>query len=493
MTHLGRKIASGAAWMLVMRFVVRGIGLVSTVIVARLLTPEDFGLVALGTSVYTLVEFLGSFGFGEAIIQRHDTERAHYDTAWTLNVTYGLLAASALALLAGPIAAFFSEPRLRMIIYVLAATFFVERLENTAVDGFRKELEMHKVFMLQVAEKITAFMTTVSIALIFRTYWALVAGIGVGAVAYVGMSYQLTDYRPRLSFSKFNELFSFSKWLFLNNILTYVDRKSGAVIIGKLIGSSALGFYNVAYEISTLPTAELVKPLNLALFPGYSKVKDQPQTLRGYYLKALSLISLVALPAAVGLSLTAPYVVPLLLGSQWQESIPLMQILALSGLAQAPGIVNMGVHLAKNQPQLNMAFTAAKVVLLIPLLIYAVIHWGVIGAAWVHLGVNFALLPFRLWVVKRSLALQAREMIAALWRPLLATGVMAWAVHATAGHLAGFPLGGEVIVLVAAGALVFTAVVLAAWIMAGKPESGEEYLIHQIRSALPRPMRYGQG
>ncbi|MFA9460963.1 lipopolysaccharide biosynthesis protein [Thiohalorhabdus methylotrophus] len=491
MTYLGGKIASGAAWMVSMRLVVRSIGLLSTIIVARLLSPADFGLVALATSIYALVEFLGAFGFGEAIIQRHDTDRSHYDTAWTLNLAFGVLAATAMALMAGPVAGFFDEPRLELIIYVLALTAFIDQAHNIGVEALRKELEMQKIFQLQVVEKVVAFFTTVTLAYLYESYWALVAGMAIGTVAFSVTSFLITPFRPRFSLARFQELFVFSRWLFLTNILSYGDRKSGSIIIGKLAGASSIGIFSVSQNIAHIPAVELVKPLNQALFPGYSKVKNEPGTLRRYYLKSLSLVSLVVFPTATGLAITAPGLIPLLLGEQWEQAIPVMQVLAVAGIAQALAIVNMSIHLAINQPHLTTVFNGVKVLLLIPSMIYAVFHWGAIGAAWAYLCVNLLLAPTRIWVVKRSLALRGRGIAEALWRPITATLVMAAAVYGMGLYLGDAPVAVRLPGQITAGVVVFSAMVLGLWRLAGRPEGGEEFVMHQLRGLLPGRVRFG--
>ncbi|MFP4560540.1 MAG: lipopolysaccharide biosynthesis protein [Thiohalorhabdus sp.] len=485
MSDLGGRIATGAAWMLGMRVVVRSIGMISTIIVARLLTPEDFGLVALATSIYALVEFLGAFGFGEAIIQRRDADRSHYDTAWTMNMAFGLLALVALALLAKPMAAFFEEPRLEPIVYVLGLVALVDRAYNPGIEFFKKELQMGKIFRLQVTQKVLAFLVTVSLAVYLRSHWALVLGMALGVATFTAMSFWVSPFRPRPSLARLGDLFGFSAWLFVSSILSYFDRKSGPIVIGKLSGASSIGIYSVSHEIANLPTVEMVKPLNQALFPGYSKVKDEPATLRRYYLKALSLVALLAMPAATGLALLAPLLVPLLLGGQWDRAIPVMQILAVSGMAQALAVVNMSIHLAINQPHLPPIFNAIKVGLLIPALVYAVSRWGVVGAAWAYLGVNFLLVPVRLWVVKRSLSLKLGDLAAVLWRPVGATLVMAMGLQAAGPYLEGVPPGADVAALVAGGGLLYAATVLGLWRTAGSPDGGEEYVLGQFRAWMP--------
>jgi O-antigen/teichoic acid export membrane protein len=180
---VGRQVAAGAAWMVGLKFIERGIGFVSTLILARLLLPSDFGLVAMAMAVFAFVEIAGSFGFDLALIRQRDASRAQYDSAWSLSVGYGALSGVALLALAYPTAAFFKEPRLLPVMAVLAAIAFVQGLENIGTVDFRKEFRFGKDFQLMLAKKLIAFVVTLALAVIWRNHWALLAGIAASRVA----------------------------------------------------------------------------------------------------------------------------------------------------------------------------------------------------------------------------------------------------------------------------------------------------------------------
>lgn len=205
MNHLA-KVAGGAAWMLLFKVAERAMSVIGIVILARLLLPEDFGLVAMATSVIALLEVLGTFSFDLAIIQRKEPTREHYDTAWTMNVLAATGGAVATALVAWPAAQFYSEPRLVGVMHVLALCWALQGLENIGTVNFRREMNFSREFHFLFAKKLWSFVVTVVLAWAFRNYWALLIGTLSSRVFGVALSYFMHPYRPRPSLARRREL-----------------------------------------------------------------------------------------------------------------------------------------------------------------------------------------------------------------------------------------------------------------------------------------------
>jgi len=185
------RMAVGAAWMMGLRLIDRSLGIVSTLILARLLLPADFGLIAMAMTILGILEVLGSFSFDIALIQNQLAEPRHYNTAWTLTVMYGAANALALFVLAGPAGGFFSEPRLEAVLYVLALTAVVQGFENIGIVAFRKELNFSRELLFQFVKRLIAFAITIALAYLLRSYWALAIGTLSSRIAGVAFSYVL--------------------------------------------------------------------------------------------------------------------------------------------------------------------------------------------------------------------------------------------------------------------------------------------------------------
>lgn len=234
-----REIANGAAWMVLFRLLDRLVGLASTVILARLLLPSDFGVVAMAMSVIGLIELATAFSFEIALIQKPDPQRVHFDTAWTLNVLLAAGGALVTVALAHPTAAFYGEPRLAPMMWAIAAAWLVSGFENIGIVEFRRQMDFAREFRFLATKRCAAFVVTLTAAFALRSYWALVIGMAAGRVFGVLLSYAMHPFRPRPSLAASRELFGFSGWMLANNVANAVV---GQVHLGGRVRGSPIAF-----------------------------------------------------------------------------------------------------------------------------------------------------------------------------------------------------------------------------------------------------------
>ena len=484
MTDLNQRMAKGAAWMVLLRLADRGLGVISTLFLARLLVPADFGLVAMAMAVFAVLQIMGTFSFDMALIQNANAERAEYDTAWTFSVLYGIASALILAALASPAAAFYGEARIEPILYAFAVCALVQGLENIGVVAFQKDLELHKEFRFRLLKRLSAFAVTLALAFSMRSYWALVIGTLVSSVVGVWLSFLLHPYRPRLCLQATGDLVRFSKWMVYNNLLVFAVNRGTDFVIGKLAGPAALGTYTVAYEVSNLPTTELVYPIMRAVFPGYARMANDPASLRQSYLDVLAVIAIASVPAGLGIGALAEPIVLTLLGEKWRDAVPLIQILAVYGVSRACSS-NMGsVFLAQGKSNVLAATGTATVALLVPLVFWLVPRWGSSGAAWSMLIVSLTMLPVMFILLRRAIDLRLRSIAAVLWRPLAAAGVMAGVATALHQSLAELPPYAQLAILAPVATVTYIAVLLLLWWAVGKPRSAETMYLTWLRVHL---------
>lgn len=479
MTDLNRKMAKGASWLILFRMIDRSIGFVSTLILARLLIPADFGLVAMAMSILAFVTMLSAFSFDIALIQNAQSERRHYDTAWTFNVIFGFFNAFALLALALPVASFYNEPRIVAIMLALAINCAIQGFSNIGIVAFQKDLDLYKEFVFGVAKKMAAFVVTISMAFHLRSYWALIAGVTASSILGVILSYRMHSYRPRLSLQGRKELFHFSKWMLLNNLLISLVHKIPDFFIGKMAGSEALGIYTVAYEISNMPTTELVFPISRAVFPGYAKMASDGDELRNGFLDVLSIILLITVPTGFGIIVLAEPLVHVLLGEQWLDAIPLIQVLGIYGIFRASSSNAGAVYLALGLPRLSTFLTLLFLALMVPSLWWLVSMHGMLGAAYAVLLTISIQVPVGFAVIMRHLKIGIWQLVAVMWRPVIAGLFMVGAIMLVraswgggdAGPTPGYAL--QLLVLVPFGVVIYIAVALWLWTIDGRPRGGE--------------------
>jgi lipopolysaccharide exporter len=488
--EINNEIAKGAVWMVAFKFLDRGVGLASTIVLARLLVPADFGLIAIAMMLIGALQLLFAFNFDVHLIQTADAGRPQFDTVWTFNVLFGALCAACLSALAHGVALFYAEPRLEAVIYVLALGALVGGFANIGPVIFRREMRFDREFKFLLAKRLAPVLVTIPIAIWLRSYWALAIGQLTGTLAGVVLSYYVSAYRPRFSLAARAELFHASKWLFVNNLLGFLNGRAAEFVIGKFAGVAGLGVYTISAEISTLPTTELVAPINRAAFPGYSRLAHDLEQLRASFLGVISIIALFALPAGLGIVAVADLMVPAVLGWKWLAAIPLIQVLALYGVLTALQ-TNIGyIYLAVGKPRLITLVAALQFIVLLALLLPATMRWGAMGAAWAFLATAVMMVPVNQALIARQLDLSARGYGARLWRPVLAALIMAAAVFALKSR---FTLAAEtpayvlaLLVCVAVGALVYALALYGLWRLSARPMGAEQICLMRAEQMLQR-------
>jgi lipopolysaccharide exporter len=490
MTTLGRQMAKGAVWMIAARFADRGIGIVSTVVLARLLVPADFGLVSMAVSIIAMLEVLGSFNFDVALIQNHDAERRHYDTAWTFNVCVGLASGLALLGVAHPASQFFREPRLQTIVLLFAGLPLLEGLHNIGLVEFRKHLQFDREFAYLFARRIVTFLIVLPLALVYRNYWALVTGVLTGKIVSLCLSYVIQRYRPRFSLAARHELFHFSKWLYLGNLTQFLIHRAPDLVIGRIAGTSALGLFNVAHEIAYLPTNELVAPINRAIFPGYAKKSKDIAVLREGFVDVISVIGLLMIPAAAGMFITSDLLVAIFLGDKWLAAQPIIRLLAIAGMIFALQTNPTYVHYAMGNPRTVSWLTFLYALSLLPIMVVATSLGGPLAAAWAYIITASLVLPITYSTLIHRLELRWSALAARLWRPLLATAAMWVVLGELVAHLdmphESLARAAELLLIVLGGALVYTAALFGLWRLSGMPAGAERMIFDLVRQKLAR-------
>ncbi|NTV09396.1 MAG: lipopolysaccharide biosynthesis protein [Zoogloea sp.] len=490
---ISARMLHGAVWMVLFRLLERGLGLISTLILVRLLAPADFGMVAMAMSFIALGELLSGFGFDIALIHKQDADRHHYDAAWTCNLLLGLGVAVVMLVAARPIADFYEQPELLLVVVALAFGPAIGGFENIGVVAFRKELEFRREFGFLLSKKLVGFAITVPLAFWLQNYWALVLGTLASRLAGTVLSYCVHAFRPRFSRAAAPELFHFSKWMLASNILAFLKERSSDFILGRMRGLSELGLYNVSYEFANLPTSELSAPINRALLPGFARIARQSAPLCTAYTNAIGVLALAALPASAGIYALSDYIVPVVLGRKWSAALYLMEVLALYGGVQMLHSSTCAVIIATGHPRNVARANAAYVVMLIALMLAFVPAWGALGASFAILATTLVSTPAYLYELRISTGIPATTFVRAVARPLLAAvamcGVLRWLVPAYTPTLDTLQATAILLAGIVLGASVYIAFMVLLWITSGRPDGAERLVVERVRSAFMQYLR----
>jgi lipopolysaccharide exporter len=489
-SNLGRRMAKGALWTVLMRLTLRSIGVVSTVVLARLLVPADFGLVVLASMLIGFVELASEFEFATYLIREQGIDRSYYDTAWTLSVLRGVLVAVVLVVCSSAAADFFAEPRLQNVLYALSLASLISGLANIGIVDFQKSLNFDRDFRLTVQTKLVSFVITVLLAVLLRNYWALVFGMLSGRCAALLFGYTMHPFRPRVSLARTGAILRFSRWVIANNLLYYAQRQGYAFVIGKILNPASVGLYAVGREISAMATSELVVPIGRAMLPGLSALEKEPAAMRRTFLDGLGVIVMLALPLGVGIALTADPLVRVAMGPNWVAAVPVVQILAIVGVVRVFTATSDPHLLALNLPHLTTVLACFGAVVGILSMLWAASIWGLVGAAWATSATALLQMLLNYAIIWRVTGISPAAVGAVIWRTIAACLVMAGAVLMLLDYWprtgATFSLLLELCCACVLGTLAYVVALLLLWRICSMPPGAEKHALQMVSSLATR-------
>ncbi len=383
-TGLLHRAVRGGFWVFSLRVAMQLLTVARLVIVARLLSPNDFGLMGIAILAMTTIDTVTQTGFDVALIQRKERVEAYLDPAWTAGLMRGIVLFALLQLVAPLASSFFNTPRAVPLIRVISFSVLCMGLQNIGIVYFRKELEFRKQFIFEFSGRLADVVVAIVAAVILRSVWALVLAVLAGNLVRLAVSYAIHPYRPRLSFDmdKIRELFGFGKWILGSSTITLLLNQGDKALIGKLFGATMLGFYQIAHRLSNLPATELTMIIQHVTIPAYSKMQETMQRIKEAYLRVLQVTAFVATPLAAMILLLAPDVTRALLGEKWMPAVPAMQVLAVGGALSAIIATAGPVFVAVGRPRLMTKYQLVQLCVLAVLVYPLTARWGILGTAW---------------------------------------------------------------------------------------------------------------
>lgn len=478
---VGARVTRGAAYMIASRFIIRGIGLFSTLILVRLLQPQDFGLVALASAVYAMLAMLTSTGFNMALVRMREPAREHYDTAWTMTVIRGAVIAAGLIATADLQADFMGDPRIAGLMWVLALNTFVSGFDNIALVKFQRELKFEKLMRYVVMQKISSFVVAMPLAFILQNYWALVLGNLAARFIYIPYGFYLRPYRPRFTLKAWRDLFNFSKWVALGNVIGVLDTQVMNFAIGRFVGLDAVGAFAVGYQIAALPASEIASPARDPAFAGLSLLQDDRERAARNFISGTAMLLAVVLPLSVGIALTATPLTAVALGEKWAFLAPVLPLFALYAFCDAVTTTATMVFWAFGRQRLLLAVLSGTIVLRVGFAIIGALHDALYGAAaGMTLSSVINLVVFYL-LVRPVVGFRWAALWSANWRTLVAGALMTavvWPLSYWMGGLAA-PPGAWVTLLTlsALGAIIHIGTQWSLWAAVGKPNGAERRIL----------------
>ncbi len=481
---LTARVMRGAAIIVAGRFFLRIIGLVNTILLARLLTPEDFGLIAIGVVIIQILENMSDLSISRAVVKFRDASSEVFDTLFTISLIRGVIVMGIMFALALPAAAFYEDVRITNIFLALGLVSMVKSFRNPRFFEFERDLDFSREFIVSILTKIASVAVSIIVALIFRTYWAIILGIAAGTTMEVILSFVFRAYRPRLSFKAFNQLIGFMGWLSASSVVIALNNKIGPLVLGRIVGAGPTGSYYIGVQLSNLVGREFAAPIVRALYPGLSSLQGQHLRMRNAFLRGVEAMAAIVAPAAFGLSFISKDATTLVLGEGWDMAA--MVLAVLSPIYGLTGMLSGGQSLAMAAGKVRPVFFRELYILIIqlPVLIYTATHYGLEGALWgsVCTGIIYIGLQSRLyamtvddhwwrpfWIARRGLG------------ALIPMSIWFWGIRPEVMAIEKLPLIARLLTDCATGALLYGSTLLALWLLEGRPDGFERQVLGIVK------------
>ncbi len=389
---LAKRVRAGLSWNVSSALIAEAIRFIRSIILARLLAPEDFGLFAMALTVVGAVNALSSLGLSRTIVaNKFDTDdelKAHLNTVWSVELLRSLGAALFVTALAYPMARFYDQDQLTFIIPILSLITFVGGFQNIGLAILRKKISFAGIFWYELITNLAGITVTVALAVAMRNVWALVIGLLFSALLGTGLSYVFHSYRPRLEFDSraLRRVVRVGQLTLLIAVASYMINMADNIMVGRLLGSSALGNYSLAFNIASAPIAVLVLSLSAVLFPAYAELSSKsPEALELVFTKVFSVALLTIASLAVSVFLLAGEVVQLLFGSRWTTAGTVLRILALVIPLRGFSLLVSSFFWGLNRPKDVAVSTTLEALIFLAVLYPMIKTFGLPGAAWAGL------------------------------------------------------------------------------------------------------------
>lgn len=454
--RLAKTTARGTLWIYAALIIGKGLVFVSTIILARLLAPEDFGLLALGLITINYLDALKDLGVGDALIYKQEDPERAANNAFVVSVGMGTLL-SLIAFLAAPlVGVFFEEPRVVPLVQVLAIKFLFSSLGSIHGTRLKKQLDFRRRFVSEIGRSFVKGGVSVLMAWQGFGVWSLVWGQLAGEVASTLTYWWLTRWMPRITFDfKITKsLIIYGSQTILISVMSMIDDNMDYLVIGRRMDVIQLGYYMLAFRLPELIVINVCHVVSRALFPAYATIKHNAQALRSGYLTALRYISLITIPAGLGLFIIAPEFVRFFYTDRWSPAIPAMQCLSLYAVVYSLSFADGDIYKSTGRLGILNRLNVLDLLLTVPVL-WAAAGKSIFYVAIGQLVTSLVITIIRLGLVSRVMNIRPLAICHALRPAFLAGGVMFVGTYGLYTQVHQLHLISQLLIVVLAGASIY--------------------------------------
>jgi O-antigen/teichoic acid export membrane protein len=369
-------------WAGSLRIIVRGLGILKTVILARLLTPSQFGIFGIAFLILGILEMVTETGVNVILIQENKKIDDYINTGWIVSIVRGIIISILIIIFTPLIVTFFNSPESKNILYLTALIPLLRGFINPAVIQYQKNLEFGNEFKFRSVIVFVEVTASVIIALITKSENALVWGMVFAVITEIIMSFVIIKPRPKLKFDfvKLKNMINLGKWITGAKVFDYLFAHLDDIVVGKLLGAYSLGIYQQSYRITSLPVIEISESFQRVTFPHYSKMIENKESIKSTYLKTLTYTVCLVVPFALILYLFPTEIIMLVYGSGWLSAVPVIKVLAIFGVTKTLANSVFPILLAYKRQDLVMGLTLVGIIALALTIYPLTLKFGLVGA-----------------------------------------------------------------------------------------------------------------
>jgi len=455
--NLRQKVAGGLFWAAVSSVSVQVVGFVSSAVLARLLTPYDFGLLEIALVFFSISAIIGDFGFGQALVQWAGSVREAASTGFFAVMGLSLVAAVLLVTAAPAVAAFYNQAEVAWILRALALSTILTGIGVIPSSLLEKELGFRRKTSAEVAPQVAYAFVAIGLAYAGFGVSSLVAGLLVAAFLRALLLWQRAGFRPHLCFDWViaGRLVSFGRYLAFISLLLYATSKLDVVYLAYVADAADVGYYGLAVTITNLAVDLVASLFGRVTFPAFSALQDDVRRVGRAYLRAVSFMTYAAFPIAAGLFAVAPAAVVGIYGEDWAPAVPLVRILCLFALIRALSRLTGSIFTSTGRPDVTTRIVVVRLAMFGLLLLALGSIAGTPGVAWAAAVSMTVAGLWAVWLTNRHLGIPQRRFLSAVG-PQLTAAVLMGAVVTVAGTFLPTAFG-ALAALVPLGVLVYLA------------------------------------
>ena len=487
--NITNRTAQAVGWLVFARMSAKAIDFCLLIIFGRVLSPADFGLVALAMTLIVMLELIADLPVGQVLVRMHEPQPDHYDTAFTLSLSRALMLGATYIALAWPFAGFYRDPRLAPLICVLSLAPVARSFISPRLAQYARALDFRRDSLADLSGKVSSLICAGGFALLHPSYWAIAVGTLTYYVVNSVTSYILAPYRPRLTLARMSDFYYFLGWTTAAQIVSALLWQSDKLVLGRFVAASGVGQFSMSSDLASLPTRIIIAPLSAVLLPAFSLVKNDPGRLRSSYLKILRTVTAIGIPILIALCCVARPATTIMLGSNWSFTAFGLQILSIS-LVPSMFVTGMGpLAMALDQTHLLFKRNLYELFIKLPLITIGALYGGLQGLLFAT-GFSAAVIGFMsMSFVRLAIGLPIMAQLAAPWRTYVSLLPMCAVLISTREWTDGSGAGqvfGLLASLILAGT-VYLSVAASLWATTGRVD-GFEALVIEITKRLTRTL-----